>query len=220
MVGHALIYSGWMDNLVNSNLRVRIYTMEYELPSKSKPETQYPYRHELLYRAYTTLLGMGISHNKIVIGGDSSGGFNTLKCFEEIIQNGTPIPGGIMLNSPPPPLDLWVPASTSEAEEKLGPGNSLALNEKKYYVGPKFLKNGMEAYKAPESPAPSHKGAQWYAEHLPATYIAYETHEVLLDGVREFQGAFNGKELTVFEGEGEIHVFNVFEMRYSRTRQI
>jgi hypothetical protein len=64
------------------------------------------------------------------------------------------------------------------------------------------------------------KGAQWYAEHLPATYIAYGTDEVLLDGVREFQGAFNGKELTVFEGEGEAHVFNELEMRYSTTRQI
>ena len=158
MVGHALIYSGWMDNLVNSNLRVRIYTMEYELPSKSKPETQYPYQHELLYKAYTTLLTMGISHNKIVIGGDSSGGFNTLKCFEEIIQIGTLIPGGIMLNYPL--LDLWVPASASEAEEKLGPGNSLELDENKDYVGPKFLETGVEAYKVPESIAPSHKGAQ------------------------------------------------------------
>lgn len=100
MVGQALMYSAWMDSLVNSNLRIRIYTMEYELPSKSKPETQYPCQHELLYKVYTTLLAVGISHNKIVIGGDSSGGFNTLKCFEEIIQNGTLMPGGIMLNSP------------------------------------------------------------------------------------------------------------------------
>jgi hypothetical protein len=64
------------------------------------------------------------------------------------------------------------------------------------------------------------KGAQWYLEQLPATYIAYGTHEVLLDGIRKFQGAFNGKELMVFEGEGEAHVFNVLEMRYSKTRQI
>jgi hypothetical protein len=78
----------------------------------------------------------------------------------------------------------------------------------------------VEAYKVPESAAPSHKDAQWYAENLPATYIAYGTHEVLLNGIREFQGAFNGKELTVFEGEGETHVFNVLEMRYSKTRQI
>ena len=155
MVGHALIYFAWMDNLVNSSLRVRIYTMEYELPSKSKPETQYPYQHELLYKACTTLLAMGIFHNKIGIGGDSSGEFNTLKSFEEIIQNGTPILGGIMLNYPL--LDLQVPAPTSEAEEKLGPGNSLALSEKKDYVGPKFLKNGVEAHKVPESAAPSHK---------------------------------------------------------------
>ena len=41
-----------------------------------------------------------------------------------------------------------------------------------------------------------------------------------MDGIRKFQGAFNGKELTVFEGEGETHVFNVLEMRYSKTRQM
>jgi hypothetical protein len=58
-----------------------------------KAGNTYPYRHELLYKACTTLLAMGISHNKIVIGDDSSGEFNTLKSFEEIFQNGTPILG-------------------------------------------------------------------------------------------------------------------------------
>lgn len=89
------------------------------------------------------------------------------------------------------------------------------------YVGPKFLKNGLDAYQVPPSSAPLRRGIQWYADNLPATYLAYGTGEVLLDYIRGFQEEMEqaGRDLTVFTGKDEAHIFNIMEKRYSKNRE-
>lgn len=214
------MYSVWMNHLItNPKLRVRIYTIEYSLPTRIDHITWYPSQHRALFIAYRKLLEWGIDPRKIVIGGDSSGGFNTLKCFEKLVEEQVPFPGGILLNSPL--VDLWVPKNKREEEAHLQPGNSLEKNRKKDYVGPRFLKNGLNLYRPPLDASPIRRGLDWYAEKLPKTYLAYGTGEVLLDSIQNFEkGMRGGKvDLTVYVGKDEAHIFNVLEPKYSRNKQ-
>ena len=203
--------------ILNPKVRVRIYTIEYKLPIRIKYGTRFPYQHQKLLTAYKKILEYGIPAGKIVIGGDSAGGFNTLKCFEKIMDEHLPRPGGILLNSPL--VDLWVPKNKYEQAQLLL-GNSLQINSKKDYVSPRFLKTGLRLYKAPVDSSPSKRGA-WYAEHLPKTFLAYGSGELLLDGIRAFETELRGGkvDLTTLVGKDEAHIFHVLDPGYSRNQQ-
>jgi acetyl esterase/lipase len=221
-VGHALMYSIFMTSLITlcPKLRIRIYTIEYRLPTRIKALTRYPYQHRALVIAYKKLLEMGVSPGKVVIGGDSSGAFNVLKCFEELVDEGIPLPAGMALISPL--VDLWVPKDKADERARLGKGNSLERNRKSDYVGPTFLERGLVLYKAPQGVGPNVKGAEWYAQKLPKTWLSYGTGEILMDPIQDFEnGLREGKvDLTTFVGTDEAHAFMMLDPKCSKDRKV
>lgn len=142
------MYSTFFNYLITTRkLRLRIYALEYELPLSNRYASRYPYQHTKLFLAYKHLLSLNIPPSKIILGGDNSGGFNALKCFEKMLAEHIPHPAGILLNSPL--LDLWLPRSRAEELSKLGPQSSMAVNHHKDWMSPRFLRKGMRLYKPP-----------------------------------------------------------------------
>jgi hypothetical protein len=96
---------------IESKLKVRIYSIEYRLSSKTNHITQYPVQHRTLFTAWQKLLEWGIPPGKIVLG-DSSNSFKFLKCLEIIVDENIPLPEGLLLDSPV--VDLWVPENKDD----------------------------------------------------------------------------------------------------------
>ena len=74
---------------------LRVLLVEYRLA----PEHKYPAANEDCISAYNWLIKMGIPSNKIIIGGDSAGGFLTLMTLISLRDQGYPLPAATYLLS-------------------------------------------------------------------------------------------------------------------------
>ncbi len=110
------MYCDFMTDLVlNFDLKIRVLTVEYNLPGEDS--FLYPFQEDLYYSICGSLLSRGVPASKLVLGGDSSGGYNALKGFEKMCDEGL-CPRGLFLVSPL--LDLWIPRTKDEEIERFG----------------------------------------------------------------------------------------------------
>jgi len=179
----------------------RVLSVDYRLA----PEHPYPSGLEDCFTAYRWLLEQGIDSRRIVIGGDSAGGYFTLMTLLRIRGE-----------------DLAPPACAV----CLCPATDLAL------TGPTYMINGpsdpvladlgifwwLEAYLAGADPYdPSVSPLYADLRNLPPILIQASTSEMLLDDARMFyeKAREAGTDVTLQTWDDTIHVFHQFQLKES-----
>ncbi len=176
----------------------RVLSVDYRLA----PEHPYPMGLEDCCAAYRWLLEQGIDSRRIVIGGDSAGGYFTLMTLLRIRDEGLAPPACAVC---------------------LCPGTDLAL------TGPTLISNGpsdpvladlgifwwLEAYLAGADPYdPSVSPLYADLRKLPPILIQASTSEMLLDDARVFyeKAREAGTKVTLQTWDDTLHVFHQYQL--------
>jgi hypothetical protein len=113
-----------------------------------------------------------------------------------------------------------VPRSREEEITRLGANSSLERNRTADFVNCRFLNNGLKLYRPAIEGSPMARGANWYAENLPPTFMAYGTAEVLFDSFTKWEHGLRAGnlDLTTVVGIDEVHIWNILEEKYSKDK--
>ena len=178
--------------------RSRVLSVDYRLA----PEHPFPAGQEDCVRSYRWLLASGLDPRRIVIAGDSAGGYYTLTTLLRIRDEGLPLPAGGLC---------------------LAPGTDLALAGRSYVTNgatdPVLADLGVfwwvEAYLAgadPRDPTVSPLYADLHG--LPPLLIQVSASEMLLDDALMFaeRAGEAGVDVALQIWDDTLHVFQQFDL--------
>jgi acetyl esterase/lipase len=175
---------------------VRVLLVEYRLA----PEHPYPAANEDCLTAYGWLIANGVSPNRIILGGDSTGGTLVLMTLLSLREAGDPLPAGAFLISPHTDL-LYFDGESYTSRAALDPMGSRkgAQLSAEYYLGT-----------SPDKPAilsPLHQNLAG----LPSLFLQIGEEEVLYSEVVDF--AERAKDAgVVVTLEVWDHVWHLFQL--------
>lgn len=179
-------------------LQMNVLSFEYRLA----PEHPFPAALDDAMKVYKTVLGLGVSPERITFIGDSAGGGLLCAAAIRSRDEGLPLPSSLVMISPW--VNLTLSGRTYETMRDKEPLLTIAKLERavECYTGNKDLKN---PYISPVFG--DFKG-------IPPTLIHVGTHELLLDDARTLSTnmARDGVDVTLDEWEGMWHVWHTFDV--------
>jgi len=178
--------------------KMRVLSIDYRLA----PEHPYPQGLEDCITSYKWLLSSGINPKKIIISGDSAGGYFTLLTLVKLRNEGVPLPAGEIVFSPATDM-----AKAGESMVKNGPTDPILADLGIYWWVECYLA-GADPFSPDISPL--------YADlkGLPPLLIQVSTSEMLYDDARMF---FNrakkaGVDVTLQTWDATLHAFQHFNL--------
>ncbi len=165
------------------------------------PEHPYPAAHNDCLAAYQALLDMGYAHEKIILGGDSAGGFFVLQTLLLLKAFSRPLPKAAFLLSP-----------LCDALHFDGP-TYITCQSKDPWLKAKYIPQLLDLYLQTTSPMPNILcPLSEDLSGLPDLYIQVGTDEVLLsDSLRlQEQSHKDGTACQLDVYSGMWHVFQAF----------
>lgn len=179
----------------------RVFSVDYRLA----PEHPYPLGLEDCCAAYRWLLDQGFDPRKIVIGGDSAGGYFTLMTLLRIRDEGLAPPACAVCLCPATDLALTGPTYITN-----GPSDPVLADLGVFWWLEAHLA-GADPYDPSVSPL--------YADlkDLPPILMQASTSEMLLDDARGFyeKAREAGTEVTLQTWDDTIHVFHQYQLKES-----
>jgi len=176
----------------------RVLSADYRLA----PENPYPMGLEDCCAAYRWLLDQGFDPRRIIIAGDSAGGYFTLMTLLRIRDEGLAPPACAVCLSPATDLALTGPTYITN-----GPSDPV-LADLGFFWWLEAHLAGADPYDAAVSPL--------YADlrNLPPILIQASTSEMLLDDARVFyeKAREAGVDVTLQTWDDTIHVFHQFDL--------